>query len=67
MSKPTKLTSANLKETLWSTLNDVKAGKTSTERASAVASTSRELMRIVATEIKIATLSGRKPTVNLIG
>lgn len=67
--KTKELTSTNLKSALWETLNNVKNNpkKVSPAVANAVASTSRELMRVVNTELRVYGQMGTKPTNNLLG
>ncbi len=68
MSKVTKLTAGSLKNELWSTIQSIKTKQISPSTANAIAAQSREIMRIVNTEIKIASFSGKKTiSQNLIG
>jgi hypothetical protein len=56
-----KLTSENLKQTLWETVQGLKSKKVDPLLANAIASQSREIMRIVNAEIRIAQMNGQKP------
>lgn len=53
--KPLELTATNLKAALWSTLQDVKVGTITPAIANSVATQSREIVRIINTEIRIET------------
>lgn len=57
-----KLTAENLKEVLWETLKAVRAKKLDHSRASAIASQSREIVRVVRTEIQLSKMPGSKIT-----
>lgn len=48
------LNSHNLKQILWETLLEVRSGKMDTTTANAIAQSSKEIMNVVNTEIKIA-------------
>lgn len=58
--KHDKLTAESLKDALWDTLNKLRNKKIEPTEAVAVASTAREIMRVVRTEIDIAKLTGVK-------
>lgn len=60
------LTSENLKSELWNTLQLVKAKGISPQVANAVAAQSREIMRVVRTEISIADSMGKKPSQTIL-
>jgi hypothetical protein len=62
-----KLSSNALKSELWDSLQALKSKKIDAETANAIASQSREIMRIVKIEIDISRLQGRKPSQKLIG
>lgn len=61
-----KLTAEALKSELWETLQGLRKKKIAPEQATAVASTAREIMRVVRTEIQIAQMLGGVPQ-NLLG
>ncbi len=61
MRNKSKLTGENLKQTLWETLQAVKSKKIDPKLANAIATQSREIMRVVRTEISLAELTGEKP------
>jgi hypothetical protein len=52
------LSADSLKQVLWETLQGVRAKKIDPGAANSIASQSREIMRIVQTEIKIAEMTG---------
>ncbi len=62
-----KLTGDNLKQELWSALLAVKSKRMRPEAAQAIASQSREIMRVVKTEMELFSISNVKPTTKLIG
>jgi hypothetical protein len=53
--------SQDLKDSLWSTLQDLKKKKTNAATANAVAAQAREIMRIVKMEVQVTAMSGQKP------
>lgn len=61
------LNSQTLKSELWETLQNLRDGAVSAERANAIAAQSREIIRIVRTELLIAQVENKKPADNLIG
>lgn len=63
----TKLSGDSLKNALWDTLNKVKTKKINPDIANAVAANSREIMRVVKTEMTLAMLKKRTPSQKLIG
>lgn len=68
MAKATKLTAAALKNELWNTIQKINAKQIQPATANAIAAQSREIMRIVNTELRIASFAGKKTTSrNLIG
>ncbi len=60
MKKNKALTAENLKQILWETLQGVRSKRVDPVQANAVASTSREIMRVIRTEIDIARITGEK-------
>lgn len=62
-----ELNANNLKNELFETMKLIKAKKLKPNEANAIASTSREIMRVVKTEILIAQLGNSKPNKSLIG
>ena len=55
-----KLTADGLKNALWETLNEVKDGDADPREAHAVASTSREIMSVVKTQLSINRVTGKR-------
>lgn len=55
-----ELTANNLKQSLWDTLQGVQAKEVDPKHANAIASQSREIMRVVRAEIQIAQMTGAK-------
>lgn len=67
--RQSKLTSENLKQTLWETLVAVRNKKLDPMIANSVASSAREIMRVVNTELRIIEMgeaSGGKLMKNLL-
>ena len=60
------LNAVNLKDSLWSTLNDLRSGKITPGAGDAVASQAREILRTVRTQLQIFTQSGKSVTNELI-
>jgi len=60
------LTAKNLKDVLWATLNDVKDENMQCGQADAIASQSREILRTVNTQLRIASQSKRDVPTELI-
>lgn len=56
--KRSELTSENLKQSLWETLQALRSKKIEPTMANAVASQSREIMRVVNAEIRLAEMTG---------
>lgn len=54
-----ELTAKNLKEVLWTTLQEVQQGKIDAGQADSVASQAREIVRISALQLKIAAQAKR--------
>jgi len=61
----TKLTAKNMKKILWDVLQKVKAKKMSPAEADAVASQSREIIRVVKTQESIIQKCGEEVTAEL--
>lgn len=61
-----KLNAVNLKDALWTTLNDLRSGKITPGAGDAVASQAREILRTVRTQLQIFTQSGKSVTNELI-
>ena len=66
MKKEKLLNSSNLKQELWDTLQSVKTKEIDPSVANAIASQSREIMRIVKLELTVSAMSQRKPSAKLI-
>jgi hypothetical protein len=60
------LTGKNLKNILWTTLNEVKEGKMDAGKADAIASQAREIVRTAKVQLQISTLSKREVPAELI-
>ncbi len=60
------LNAVNLKDALWTTLNDLRSGKITPGAGDAVASQAREILRTVRTQLQIFTQSGKSVTNELI-
>lgn len=60
------LNAENLKQELWETMRGLRTGRVKPDVANATAAQSREIMRIVRTEIVVASMSGGKPSGNLL-
>ncbi len=56
--KKSELTADNLKQSLWETLQKLREKKIDPSLANAVASQSREIMRVVNAEIRLAEVTG---------
>lgn len=61
-----KLTAQNLKNILWETLNGVKAGTVEVAIADAIASQSREIVRVIKSQQNILTYAHEKVTEELL-
>ncbi len=64
--KPTELTATNLKQTLWETLNDIKAGNMQPGTGDAIASQAREILRTVKVQLQIANQAKRDISLEVI-
>jgi hypothetical protein len=60
------LSAENLKNTLWDTLLKVKAGKMEPGQADAVACQSREILRTVSVQIRVASHTKRNLSTDVI-
>lgn len=67
MKNTQQLTASSLKETLWSTLNNIISGTVSPEQGNAIATQSREILRTVKMQVAIAQMSGRPLSADVIG
>jgi hypothetical protein len=54
------LTAENLKDILWTTLNEVQSGRIDAGQADSVATQAREIVRIAALQLKISSQSKRE-------
>lgn len=63
---PTSLTASNLKDALWTTLNQVKAKRMLPGHADAVASQAREILRTVKVQLQISGQTNRPVPVEVI-
>lgn len=61
-----ELTAGNLKEALWGTLNDLKAGSIQPGHADAIASQAREILRTVRTQLLVTSQAKRSVPVDVI-
>lgn len=61
-----KLSAENLKNVLWETIRDLRAKNIDTSVANAIATQSREVMRIVKVELVFAKAVGKKPNIKLL-
>ena len=61
-----KLNAVNLKNALWTTLNDLRGGHITPGAGDAVAAQAREILRTVRTQLQIFTQSGKSVTNELI-
>lgn len=59
MENKTKLNANNLKNTLWETLQKVKAGKMEPGQADSIACSAREILRTTSVQLKVASQSNR--------
>ncbi len=60
------LNAINLKDALWSTLQDVKSGKITPGSGDAIAAQAREILRTVKVQLQIFTQAGESVTSELI-
>lgn len=60
------LTAQNLKQALWETLSELRAGTKQPAEADAIASQSREILRTTNTQLRIASQSGRNIPLEVI-
>lgn len=61
-----KLTATNLKEELWTTLTDLRAGTIQPGQADAIAAQAREILRTVKVQLQITSQSKRSVPVDVI-
>lgn len=61
------LNAKSLKNVLWATLNEVKEGKLDPGHADAIASQSREILRTINTQLKIASMSKTDISADVVG
>ncbi len=61
-----KLTAERLKEILWKNLKDLESKTINIKEANAITSCSREILRIVATELNVARLTDVKPSQDVL-
>ena len=64
--KTKDLTAENLKQTLWETLNQIKDGGMQASQADSIATQSREILRTVNTQLRIASQSKRSIPLEVI-
>lgn len=60
------LTATNLKDALWETLNDIKAGSIQPGQGDAIASQAREILRTVKVQLQITNQSKRSVPADVI-
>jgi len=63
--KQPKLTADALKSALWETLNDLRTDKCEPGKADSIATQAREILRTVNTQLKVASVTGRKVSVDV--
>lgn len=56
-----------MKQTLWDTLNLIKSKGITTTEANSIATQSREIMRVVRTEMAVIAMNGAKGKKKLLG
>jgi hypothetical protein len=61
-----QLSAQALKDVLWETLMDVRTDKVNSIKSNAICNTSREIMRVIGTEVRIYRMAGRKPSARLL-
>lgn len=61
------LTASGLRDVLWETLNDVRTNQMMPNRADAIATQAREILRTVKMQISVAATSKRKLSQDVIG
>lgn len=61
INKTRALTSDNLKQVLWETIHGIRSESIDPSTANSIAAQSREIMRVVKTELYFGQLSGQKP------
>lgn len=66
MSNQNELTATNLKNVLWSTLNDIKSGAIQPGQGDAIASQAREILRTVKVQLQVASHTNRPVTAEVI-
>ncbi len=64
--KETVLTATNLKEALWSTLQEIKSGDMQPSQGDAIAAQAREIIRTVNTQLRVMGQSNRQVPVTVI-
>jgi len=67
MSKQTpELSASNLKALIWDTLQDVRNGSITTEAANSISTLTREALRVVRTQLAVATQTKRDVPIEVI-
>lgn len=61
-----ELTATNLKNALWSTLNDIKAGTIQPGQGDAIASQAREILRTVKVQLQVVNQAKRMVPADLV-
>ncbi len=61
-----KLTASALKNTLWDTLNDIRAGNIQPGEGDAIACQAREILRTVKVQLQVAAQTNRKVPVEVV-
>jgi hypothetical protein len=61
-----KLTGSNLKQELWGLVQGVKSKRVSPEMANSISTLSREIIRVVRTEMALANMGKTSETQNLL-
>ena len=64
--KQKELTAVNLKDALWGTLNELKAGSIQPGCADAIASQAREILRTVRTQLLVTSQAKRSVPADII-
>lgn len=62
----TKLTAVTLKNALWETLQGIQSDSIEPGKGDSIATQAREILRTVNTQLKVASVTGRKVTQEVI-
>jgi hypothetical protein len=64
--EPKDLNASNLKEALWQTLNEIKAGSIQPGQGDAIASQAREILRTIKVQLQVTAQSKRSVPADVI-